>query len=59
MKNMKNWNPGDLWKGAVPRAVVELLQKFSMGKTAARKFSQKTAGMTKQAAVDIWLDTHQ
>ena len=24
MKNMKNWNPGDLWKGAAPSAVVEL-----------------------------------
>ena len=32
MKNMKNWNPGDLWKGAVPSAVVGLLRKFSWGK---------------------------
>jgi hypothetical protein len=32
MKNKKNWNPGDLWKGAVPSAVVGLLRKFSWGK---------------------------
>ena len=59
MKNMKNWNPGDLWKGAVPSAVVELLRKFSMGKTAARKLAQKIAGMTEQAAVDIWILTNE
>ena len=57
--DMEKWNKADLWKGTVPKALIEMLRGLSIRKKAIHKMAQELVGVIEQAAVDIWFLTNE
>ena len=55
---LQDWEPLDMWKGVVPKQLIDLLEGLGMRRKQRSKAAQGIVSLLEQAATDIWLLTN-
>ena len=55
---LDNWEPLDMWKGVVPKALIELLESLGVKRRNRAKAAQDIVSTLERAATDIWILTN-
>ena len=57
-KMLDDWEPLDMWKGVVSRALLELLEGLGIKKRNRAKAAQEIVSTLEKAATDLWILTN-